>query len=140
MKMPLCNGKCGDPGLGGSLAVANCQLNRLCLQTRGLRTQINCQHKRILLTLSANKLGLTDNCLQTMWSAHVSRQIVKKTGNPRAAQRQLGHKNPATTMQYRIPPRSVRKLGIRACSRSFPYLHKHQIIQRYSAIVIPFVR
>jgi site-specific recombinase XerD len=26
--------------------------------------------------------------------------IVKKTGNPRAAQRQLGHKNPATTMQY----------------------------------------
>jgi integrase len=55
---------------------------------------------RILLTLSANKLGLTDNCLQTTWSAHVSCQIVKKTGNPRAAQRQLGHKNPATTMQY----------------------------------------
>jgi len=26
--------------------------------------------------------------------------IVKKTGNPRAVQRQLGHKNPATTMQY----------------------------------------
>lgn len=26
--------------------------------------------------------------------------IVKKTGNPRAAQRQLGHKNPSTTMQY----------------------------------------
>jgi integrase len=25
---------------------------------------------------------------------------VKKTGNPRATQRQLGHKNPATTMQY----------------------------------------
>ena len=29
---------------------------------------------------------------------------------------------------------------LRACSRSFPYLHKHQIIQRYSAIMIPFVR
>ena len=26
--------------------------------------------------------------------------IVKKTGNPRAVQRQLGHKNPSTTMQY----------------------------------------
>jgi site-specific recombinase XerD len=26
--------------------------------------------------------------------------IVKKTGNPRAVQRQLGHTNPATTMQY----------------------------------------
>ena len=26
--------------------------------------------------------------------------LVKKTGNPRAAQRQLGHKNPSTTMQY----------------------------------------
>ena len=26
--------------------------------------------------------------------------IVNKTGNPRAAQRQLGHKNPSTTMQY----------------------------------------
>ena len=25
---------------------------------------------------------------------------VKKTGNPRAAQQQLGHKNPSTTMQY----------------------------------------
>ena len=26
--------------------------------------------------------------------------IVKKTGNPRAVQHQLGHTNPATTMQY----------------------------------------
>jgi integrase len=26
--------------------------------------------------------------------------LVKKTGNPRTAQRQLGHKNPSTTMQY----------------------------------------
>ena len=26
--------------------------------------------------------------------------IIKKTGNPRAVQRQLGHKNPSTTMQY----------------------------------------
>lgn len=26
--------------------------------------------------------------------------FIKKTGNPRAAQRQLGHKNPSTTMQY----------------------------------------
>ncbi len=26
--------------------------------------------------------------------------IIKKTGNPRAAQRQLGHKNSSTTMQY----------------------------------------
>ena len=26
--------------------------------------------------------------------------LVKKTGNPRTAQRQLGHRNPSTTMQY----------------------------------------
>jgi hypothetical protein len=34
------------------------------------------------------------------WGLGLEPHLVKKTGNPRTAQRQLGHKNPSTTMQY----------------------------------------
>jgi hypothetical protein len=34
------------------------------------KLKLTANKNHILLTLSANKLGLTDNCLQTTWSAH----------------------------------------------------------------------
>ncbi len=60
---------------------------------------------------------LTPSVINTVWNeackfAHIKNRtphsarhamgvhLVKKTGNPRTAQRQLGHRNPSTTMQY----------------------------------------
>ena len=60
---------------------------------------------------------LTSSVINTVWNevcqlAHIKNRtphsarhamgvhLVKKTGNPRTAQRQLGHRNPSTTMQY----------------------------------------
>jgi integrase/recombinase XerC len=46
--------------------------------------------------LSARVKGRTPHSARHAMGVH----LVKKTGNPRTAQRQLGHKNPSTTMQY----------------------------------------
>ena len=45
---------------------------------------------------SARVNGRTPHSARHAMGVH----LVKKTGNPRIAQRQLGHKNPSTTMQY----------------------------------------
>ena len=48
------------------------------------------------VALSARVTGRTPHSARHAMGVH----LVKKTHNPRAAQRQLGHKNPSTTMQY----------------------------------------
>ena len=48
------------------------------------------------VALSAQVTGRTPHSARHAMGVH----LVKKTHNPRAAQRQLGHKNPSTTMQY----------------------------------------
>jgi integrase len=48
------------------------------------------------LCLLARVKGRTPHSARHAMGVH----LVKKTGNPRVAQRQLGHKNPSTTMQY----------------------------------------
>jgi integrase len=48
------------------------------------------------VAVSARVKGRTPHSARHAMGVH----LVKKTGNPRAAQRQLGHKNPSTTMQY----------------------------------------
>ena len=48
------------------------------------------------VALSARVQGRTPHSARHAMGVH----LVKKTHNPRAAQRQLGHKNPSTTMQY----------------------------------------
>jgi site-specific recombinase XerD len=46
--------------------------------------------------LHARVKGRTPHSARHAMGVH----YVEKTGNPRAAQQQLGHKNPSTTMQY----------------------------------------
>jgi site-specific recombinase XerD len=48
------------------------------------------------LCASARVKGRTPHSARHAMGVH----LVKKTGNPRTAQRQLGHRNPSTTMQY----------------------------------------
>ena len=48
------------------------------------------------VALSARVKGRTPHSARHAMGVH----YVEKTGNPRAAQQQLGHKNPSTTMQY----------------------------------------
>jgi integrase len=48
------------------------------------------------VALSARVQGRTPHSARHAMGVH----LVKKTHNPRTAQRQLGHKNPSTTMQY----------------------------------------
>jgi len=88
---------------------------------RGEDAEVHAQSPALFLPASTvvnSPAGrLTPTVINTVWNktcqlAHIKNRtphsarhamgvhLVKKTGNPRTAQRQLGHRNPSTTMQY----------------------------------------